>query len=63
MVVERQHVLLVQDHVEAIEIAGETAHFDVIALPDDHDVIPVALERRDGAMRRRARAGTWLRRR
>ena len=51
MFVERQDVVLVQDHVEAVEIAGEAAHFDVVALPDDHDVIPVPHQRRDGAVR------------
>ena len=37
--------------VEAIEIAGEAAHLHVVALPDDDDVVAVAREGRDGAVR------------
>ena len=51
MRLEREDVSVLEHDVEAIEIAGEAAHLDVIALPDDHDVIAVAREGRDGAVR------------
>ena len=51
MRLEREDVSVVEHDVEAIEIAGEAAHLDVIALPDDDDVVAVAREGRDGAVR------------
>ena len=51
MLVERQDIVLAQHHVEAIEIAGETAHLDVVALSHDDEVIAVARQRGDGAVR------------
>ena len=50
MLLERQDVVVVEHDVEAVEIAGEAAHLDVVALPDDDDVVAVARERRDGAV-------------
>ena len=50
MFLERQHVLLVEHHVEVVEIAGQPAHLHVIALADDHDVVAIADEGRHGAM-------------
>ena len=51
MLVERQHVLLVQHDVEVVEVFGQSAHLHVVALADDDRVIAVAHERRDRAMR------------
>ncbi len=51
MRLEREHVFVVEDDVEAIEVTRQAAHFDVSALPDDHGVIPVADERAHGLVR------------
>ena len=51
MGVERKDISLVEHDVEPIQIAGEAADFDMIALPDDHHVVAVAREDLDGAMR------------
>ena len=51
MGLERQDVGLVQHDVEAIEVAGEAAHLHVVALADHDDMVAVAREGRDGAMR------------
>jgi beta-phosphoglucomutase-like phosphatase (HAD superfamily) len=48
---EPEDVIVVEYDVEAIEIAGKTAHFHVVALPHDDDVVAVARESGDGAMR------------
>ena len=48
---ERENVVIVKNDVEAIEIARQAADLDVIALPDDDDVIAVAGEGGDGLMR------------
>jgi hypothetical protein len=41
---EREHVRLVEHDVESIEVAGEATNLDVVALPDDHDVVAVSGE-------------------
>ena len=51
MLLEREDVSVFEHDVEAIEIAGEAAHLHVVALPDDDDVVAVAREGRDGAVR------------
>ena len=51
MRLEQQHVLVVQDDVEVIKVAGQAAHFDMAALPDDHRVIAVAHKRPDRLVR------------
>ena len=51
MLLEREDVIVFEHDVEAIEIAGEAAHFHVVALPDDDDVVALAREGRDGAVR------------
>jgi len=51
MVFEREDVILIEHDIEAIEIAGEAAHLHVMALPDDDDVVALASEGRDGAVR------------
>ena len=51
MLLEREDVIVFEHDVEAIEIAGEAAHLHVVALPDDDDVVAVAREGRDGAVR------------
>lgn len=51
MLVECEDVIIGEHDVEAIEIAGEPAHLDVIALPDDDDVVAVARQGRDRAVR------------
>ena len=51
MLLEREDVIVFEHDVEAIEIAGEAAHLDVVALPDDDDVVALAREGRDGAVR------------
>lgn len=38
---EAVHVGFVQDHVEGIEIAGQTAHLDMFPLSDDDRVVAV----------------------
>ena len=50
MFVEPEDVSVIEDDVEAIEIAGEATHLDMISLPDDDDVIAVARERGNGAV-------------
>ena len=50
MLLERQHPLLIEHHVEVVEIAGQPAHLHVIALPDDHHVVPIADECRHRPM-------------
>src|SRR6185369_8448128 len=42
---EPEHVVVFEDDVEAVQVAGQTAHFDVPALTDDDRVITVAHER------------------
>jgi hypothetical protein len=44
MFVERKHVIVFEHNVEAIQIAGEAAHLDVVALTNDDDVVAVARE-------------------
>ena len=51
MLLEREDVIVFEHDVEAIEIAGEAAHLHVVALPDDDDVVALAREGRDGAVR------------
>ncbi len=51
VLLEREDVSVVEHDVEAIEIAGKAAHLHVIALPDDDDVVALARESRDGAVR------------
>ena len=51
MRIERKHIGLVEHDVEPIEITGQAADFNMIALPDDHHVVAVAREDLDGAMR------------
>jgi len=51
MLLERQDVIVFEHDVEAIEIAGEAAHLHVVALPDDDDVVALAREGKDGAVR------------
>src|SRR5688572_33070815 len=51
MLLEREDVSVFEDDVEAIEIARKAAHFHMVALPDNHDVVALAREGRDGAMR------------
>ena len=51
MLLEREDVASFEHDVEAIEIAGESAHLDVVALPDDDDAVAFAREGRDGAVR------------
>ena len=51
MLLEREDVIVFEHDIEAIEIAGEAAHLHVVALPDDDDVVAVARESRDGAVR------------
>ena len=51
MLLEREDVSVFEHDVEAIEIAGEAAHLHVVALPDDDDVVAVAREGGDGAVR------------
>ena len=50
MPLEPQHIALVQDDVEVVEIFGQPPHLHVIALADDDRVIAVADERRDRSM-------------
>ena len=51
MLLEREHVIVLEHDVEAIEITGEAAHLDVVALADDDEVIAVAREGHDAAVR------------
>ena len=51
MLLEREDVIVLEHDVEAIEIAGQAAHLHVVALPDDDDVVALAREGRDGAVR------------
>ena len=51
MLFEGEDVSLFEHDVEAIEVAGEAAHLDVVALPDDDDVVALAHEVGDGAVR------------
>ena len=51
MPLEREDVIVFEHDVEAIEVAGEAAHLDVVPLPDDDDVVALALEGRDGTVR------------
>ena len=51
MLLEREHIIVFEHDVEAIEIAGEAAHLHMVALPDDDDVVALACEGRDGAVR------------
>ena len=51
MLLEREDVIVIEDDVEAIEVAGQAAHFHVIALPHNDGAVAVASESRDGAMR------------
>src|SRR5688572_2766477 len=51
MILERENVVVFEHDVEAIEIAGDAAHFHVVALPDDDDVIAAAREGCNGAVR------------
>ena len=48
---EREDVIVFEHDVEPFEIAGEAAHFEIIALPDDDDVVALAREGRDGTVR------------
>ncbi len=52
MLIEREDVIIVEHDTEiiVIEIAGEAAHFHVVALPDDDDVVAVAHDGRDGTV-------------
>ena len=50
MGVEPLDVLFVEHDVELVEVFGQSAHFHVIALADDHRVIAIAEERRDRPM-------------
>ena len=51
MLLERGDVSVVEHDVEAIEVAGEAAHLDVVALPDDDDMVALAHEGSDGPVR------------
>jgi hypothetical protein len=51
MPLEREDVILIEHDIEAIEIAGEAAYLDMVALTDDDDVVALASEGRDGAVR------------
>ena len=51
MLLEREDVVVFEHDVEAIEIAGEAAHFHMVALPDDDDVVALAREGGHGAVR------------
>ncbi len=51
VLLERKDVCVIEHDVEAIEIAGEAAHLHMVALPDDDDVVAVAREGCDGAVR------------
>ncbi len=50
MLVERQHIAVVEYHIEGVEIAREAAHFDVIALSDNDDMVAIACQRHDSAV-------------
>ena len=51
MLLEREDVILIEHDIEAIEIAGEAAYLHMVALTDDDDVVALAGEGRDGAVR------------
>ena len=51
MFVELQYIVLVQHHVEGVEVVGQAAHLHVRPMADDDRVIAVAHERRDRAVR------------
>ena len=51
MFLERENVIVFEHDVEPIEIAGEAAHLHVVALAYDDQVIAVAREGHDAAVR------------
>jgi hypothetical protein len=50
MLLEREDVIVFEHDVGAIEIAGKAAHFHVVSLPDDDNVVARAGEGSDGAV-------------
>ena len=63
MGVERQHIGLVEDDIEIVQIFGQAAHLDVAALADDDGMIAVAIAAPRSPDAPCGPADRWLRRR